>query len=110
MEHPVTEEIHPGLDIVELMIKQGIGERSPDKGLPPTSLDMQQLTYDDLYRKGNPLGRTHSIEGRIYAENPYEGFTPSPGLLQYVSLNQIKEDWLRIDSWVSNSYLLVSPK
>ncbi|KAF8901326.1 urea carboxylase [Gymnopilus junonius] len=100
VEHPVTEEIYPGLDIVELMIKQGIAEGSLEMGLAPTSPEMQQSTYDNLYQKGRSQGRTHSIEGRIYAENPYEGFAPSPGLLQYVSLDELKEDWLRIDSWV----------
>ncbi|PPQ75558.1 hypothetical protein CVT26_012381 [Gymnopilus dilepis] len=100
VEHPVTEEVHPGLDIVELMIKQGIAEHSLGKGLAPSSSEMQQSTYNDLYEVGKARGRSHAMEGRIYAENPYKDFAPSPGLLQYVDWGGMQEDWLRVDSWV----------
>lgn len=100
VEHPITEEIHPGLDIVELMIKQGAMESATRQGLAPGSNEMQQTTYDTMIKMGEAEGRSHSIEGRIYAENPYEGFVPSPGLLQHVSLNDFEPSWLRIDSWI----------
>lgn len=100
MEHPVTEQIHPGLDIVELMIKQGIAEHSNLRGLSPASPEMQQSTYDQLLGRGIAQKMSHSIEGRIYAENPYKDFVPSPGLLQRVDL-ETKYPWLRLDSWVS---------
>ena len=70
-------------------------------GLPQGSSEMQQTTYDSMIKVGEAEGRSHSIEGRIYAENPYEGFVPSPGLLQHVCLNEYETSWLRIDSWVS---------
>ncbi|KDR71879.1 hypothetical protein GALMADRAFT_74481 [Galerina marginata CBS 339.88] len=100
VEHPVTEEVHTGLDLVELMIKQGISEHSTQKGLAPTSPEMQQETYDALYESGRTHGMAYSIEGRLYAENPYEGFVPSPGLLQYIDLEGLKATWLRVDGWV----------
>ncbi|KAF9562368.1 hypothetical protein CPC08DRAFT_749490 [Agrocybe pediades] len=106
VEHPVTEEIHSGLDIVEMMIKQGLAEQSPEKGLSASAL--QQSTYDELFEAGQTHGKVHSIEGRVYAENPYENFVPSPGLLQHVSLYESKFDWLRVDGWVETG-LTVSP-
>ncbi len=85
VEHPVTEEIHGGLDLVELMINQAIAQSDTGSGLSSDSLEMQQVTYDTLHENSRAAGRSHAIEGRIYAENPYEGFVPSPGLLQQVS-------------------------
>ena len=76
-------------------------ERANGQGLSPESNEMQQATYDTMITMGEVEGRSHSIEGRIYAENPCEGFVPSPGLLQHVCLNEFEASWLRIDSWVS---------
>ncbi|KIJ48529.1 hypothetical protein M422DRAFT_59450 [Sphaerobolus stellatus SS14] len=102
VEHPITEEIYPGLDIVKLMIQQGILERvSPTNGFDKNASEMQQSTYHDLRKRGTEDGRhSHAIEGRIYAENPIENFAPSPGLLQHVDLHTEKE-WVRLESWVS---------
>lgn len=61
VEHPVTEMIS-GMDLVEYQIKIARGER----------LDIKQ---DDLKING------HSIELRVYAEDPSEGFVPSIGNL-----------------------------
>lgn len=87
------------------MIKQGLEESSSNKGLPSSSPEMQQATYDELHGRGLSRGHAHAIEGRIYAENPYEGFVPSPGLVQHVSADESGHEWLRIDSWVSNAFL-----
>lgn len=86
---------------MELMIEQGIMESANHRGLPQESSEMQQTTYDSMIKVGETEGRSHSIEGRIYAENPFEGFVPSPGLLQHVCLSEFETSWLRIDSWVS---------
>lgn len=95
VEHAVTEAIHPGLDLVEMMLAQGIAQRSETRGLDHASQSMTQAIYD----KNLLASRIHAIEVRVYCENPSEGFKPSPGILQFVEFPQ--ENWLRIDSWVS---------
>ena len=64
VEHPVTEMI-TGLDLVEWQLRVANGEPLP----------MQQ---DALRIDG------HSIEARIYAENPDKGFLPSTGTLRHL--------------------------
>lgn len=61
VEHPVTEMIS-GLDLVALQILVAEGKPLPFK-------------QSDLAING------HSIECRIYAEDPYDNFLPSTGLL-----------------------------
>ncbi|PFH48435.1 hypothetical protein AMATHDRAFT_149874 [Amanita thiersii Skay4041] len=112
VEHPVTEETHPDLDIVELMIIQGIAERESDLGgLDPDSPWMQQSTYDEMRKRSMEMSRAHAIEGRIYAENPANGFSPCPGLLQYVNLfesDDPRPEWIRTDSWISTGTTITS--
>ncbi len=59
VEHPVTEMIC-GLDLVEWQLRAAAGE--------PLPLTQAQLRIDG-----------HSIEARIYAENPSKGFLPATG-------------------------------
>jgi len=59
VEHPITEAI-TGVDIVKAMIRAAAGE----------PLGLRQ---SDLRIHG------HAIEARIYAEDPDQGFVPSPG-------------------------------
>lgn len=61
VEHPVTEEVL-GVDLVKMQILTAQGE----------------FVHDT---KKNIQPRGHSIECRIYAENPYLGGVPSTGLL-----------------------------
>lgn len=98
VEHAITEAIHPGLDLVEMMIAQGIAQRSEAKGLDYTTQSMAQAIYD----KNLGESRIHAIEARVYCENPSEGFKPSPGILQLVEFPE--EDWLRVDSWVRTHF------
>ncbi|GBE85595.1 Putative urea [Sparassis crispa] len=93
VEHPVTEAVNPGLDIVELMIQQGIAEReAKEGGLSADQLD-QEMYQIALHKR--PL---HAIEARVYCENAAAQFKPCPGTLQQVDV--LKADWLRVETWV----------
>lgn len=65
VEHPVTEMV-TSLDLVHWQIRIARGER---------------LAIDPA-RALTPLG--HAIECRIYAEDPDQGFMPSPGLVRAI--------------------------
>ena len=98
VEHPVTEQINPGLDIVELMILQGIAKH--DK-LPNTILT--HPAFDQrLYAIASQEKGKHAIEVRVYCENPAAQFKPCPGVLQRVEIPGY--EWLRVESWVSASF------
>ena len=66
VEHPVTEEI-TGVDLVEWQLRVASGEPIP-------------LKQEDLFIDG------HSIEARLYAEDPAGGFLPSTGSLDHFDL------------------------
>lgn len=81
VEHGVTEQVW-GIDLVELMLKQAAGSLGP---LKPLKAQLR------------PQG--HAIQARIYAENPYENFQPSAGLLSEVEFSTLAQ--LRVDTWVA---------
>ncbi|MGQ0622123.1 MAG: acetyl/propionyl/methylcrotonyl-CoA carboxylase subunit alpha [Panacagrimonas sp.] len=87
VEHPVTEMI-TGLDLVEWQIRVAAGE--------PLPLKQEQV----------PL-HGHSIEVRIYAEEPEKGFLPSIGRLAHLSA-PVASRHVRIDSGVEQGDV-VSP-
>jgi len=76
VEHPVSEMIS-GLDLVEQQIKIARGEKLT-------------FTQEDLHING------HAIELRIYAEDPFDNFTPSINTLEIYSLP--KGDGVRVDN------------
>ena len=71
VEHPVTEMI-TGLDLVQWQLQVASGEPLP-------------LKQDQLRING------HSIEARVYAENPAKGFLPSTGTLRHLRAPQAVE-------------------
>ena len=90
----MTEQTNPGLDIVELMILQGIATQEK----LPKAISLHPAYNQERYSVSPTERQHHTIEVRIYCENPSAQFKPSPGVLQHVSFPQ--EEWLRVDSWV----------
>jgi acetyl/propionyl-CoA carboxylase alpha subunit len=80
VEHPVTE-MTIGLDLVALQIRLAHGD------------DLSALTQESIRPRG------HSVECRLYAENPAMNFLPSPGPLKRFRLPD-GIDGLRIDTGV----------
>ena len=64
VEHPITEMI-TNVDLVQQQIKIAAGEELP-------------FTQEDITFQG------HAIECRLNAENPFEGFRPSPGKVTFL--------------------------
>jgi len=62
VEHPVTEMV-TGIDLVKCQLEIAAGNPLP-------------FAQDDIRPSG------HSLECRIYAEDPYNGFMPSPGRIE----------------------------
>jgi urea carboxylase len=75
VEHGVTEEV-TGVDLVEWMVRIAAGEPLPPK----------------------PSATGHSIQVRIYAEDPARNFQPSAGLLTDVVFSPDA----RIETWVES--------
>ena len=82
VEHPVTE-MCAGVDLVEWMVRLAGGEK------------------DFLF---TPESKGASMEVRVYAEDPFENFQPSSGLLTHVSFPEN----VRVDSWISSGSVVSS--
>jgi len=79
VEHPVTELV-TGIDIVQTQLRIAQGETLPFK-------------QRDLVQRG------HSIECRIYAEDPANNFLPDAGRIR--TLIRPDGPWVRVDSGVT---------
>ena len=75
VEHPVTEEVF-GVDLVALQLEVAAGGSLADYEMPA------------------PQG--HAIEVRVYAEDPAQGFLPSPGTVHVV--REPEGPGIRVDS------------
>ena len=84
VEHPITEFV-TGIDLVKMQLKIAAGEILP-------------FTQQDIHMQG------HAIECRINAENPAQGFRPSPG--QITSLYMPGGPGIRIDTAVYSGYTI----
>jgi acetyl-CoA carboxylase, biotin carboxylase subunit len=82
VEHPVTEMI-TGIDLVRQQLEIAAGNR--------LSLKQEDIT-----------GRGHSIECRIYAEDPVNNFFPSPGKIEF--LKEPKGPGIRNDCGVYTGF------
>ncbi|BBL20101.1 MULTISPECIES: urea carboxylase [Acinetobacter] len=85
VEHGVTEQVF-SVDLVEWMVTLGSGDWTP----PTAQLD----------------SKGHSIQVRLYAEDPIKNFQPSAGLLTHVEFdaNARNETWVETGSNVSSFY------
>ncbi len=75
VEHPVSEEV-TGFDLAQAQLRIAAGQELP-------------FTQDQVRWHG------HAIEVRINAEDPEQGFRPSPGLVEELSLGG---DGIRVDT------------
>ncbi len=85
VEHPVTEMVS-GRDLVAEQIRVAAGEQL-------------SFTQEEIELEG------HAIECRINAEDPYEDFRPSPGLVSgFVPPESLPAGKVRVDSHVRPGY------
>ncbi|HPR64121.1 MAG TPA: acetyl-CoA carboxylase biotin carboxylase subunit [Thermoanaerobaculia bacterium] len=82
VEHPVTEMV-TGVDLVKWQIRIARGEKLT-------------LKQEDLRQQG------HSIECRVYAENPEANFLPAPGTLHLV--REPSGPGIRVDSGIRSGF------
>ena len=81
VEHPVTEMV-TGFDLVEWQLRVAAGE-----ALPAAQAD---ITFNG-----------HAIEARLYAEDPYAGFTPQTGQVLWWQPQADLTDGVRVDNGIA---------
>ena len=114
VEHPITEAVSHNVDLVEAMLEVGSG-----RGLPEDWYQKAEVVDTANDNKGKMLimpWKGHSIEGRIYAEDPLRGYLPSTGPLvpykeplqaqSYVDYGKETDgSYLRLDSGVVEGHV-----
>jgi acetyl-CoA carboxylase biotin carboxylase subunit len=86
VEHPVSE-MRSGLDLMAEMIRVSAGR--------PLSVAQADVTL-----------RGHAIECRINAEDPSEGFRPSPGTITRFTAPPPEDGKVRVDTHVEDGYVV----
>jgi acetyl-CoA carboxylase biotin carboxylase subunit len=93
VEHPVTEGVIEGLDLVEEQIRVARGEAL-------------RFTQADVAARWRRAATDHgaSIECRLCAENPREGYLPQSGRVVELSIDPkiAGQDWLRVETAVES--------
>jgi len=84
VEHGVTEQIF-GVDLINWMVNLGAQEMPSLSSIENT-----------LHANG------HSIQVRLYAEDPHKNFQPCAGLLSQVKFPQADGHSLRIEHWIES--------
>jgi propionyl-CoA carboxylase alpha chain len=113
VEHPITEAVSYNVDLVEAMLEVGSG-----RGLPEDWYERAEVLDTANDNAGKMLvmpWKGHSIEGRIYAEDPLRGYLPSTGpLVPYKEPSQARSvdygketdgSYLRLDSGVMEGHV-----
>ena len=84
VEHTVTE-MRTGIDLVEAQLRIAAGE--------PLWFSQDEIDF-----------RGHAIECRINAEDPSNGFAPSPGVIERWEVPATADDDIRVDTHVESGY------
>lgn len=84
VEHPITEMV-TGIDLLKEQIKIAFGEKL-------------KIKQGDIKIKG------HSLECRIYAEDPLKNFAPSPGKILF--LENPSGPGIRVDSGIRENFIV----
>lgn len=84
VEHPITEMV-TGIDLLKEQIKIGFGEKL-------------KIKQEEIKIKG------HSLECRIYAEDPLKNFAPSPGKILF--LENPSGPGIRVDSGIRQNFMV----
>jgi acetyl-CoA carboxylase, biotin carboxylase subunit len=97
VEHPITEAV-TGVDFVRAQIEIAQGAKV---GSILADLKVGTTNSGDVVPAFRPANG-HAIEVRVYAENPHEGFLPSPGLITHLRVPSgpgIRDDSAAFEGW-----------
>jgi acetyl-CoA carboxylase biotin carboxylase subunit len=100
VEHPITEAV-TGIDFVRAQIDIACGAKLTeiaDLKVGTTTKARDTAYVVPIFRSANG----HAIEVRVYAENPGEGFLPSPGRITHLRAPAgpgIRDDSGAFDGW-----------
>ena len=94
VEHGISELCYD-IDLVELMLRQADNVLRGEGGIDPA----------DLGRLSSNKAHGAAIECRVYAENPFRDYAPSPGTLQSVTWANAGRG-CRIDTWVRTGNII----
>jgi acetyl-CoA carboxylase biotin carboxylase subunit len=105
VEHPITEAV-TGVDFVRAQIEIARGVKLAELADVTVGTAAVGTTTDTYvvptFRSANRSTNGHAIEVRVYAENPDEGFLPSPGRITHLRAPSgpgIRDDSGAFEGW-----------